>query len=77
MNHHYEGKDLIVRKIEVGTMENNVYILECPHTHEGFLVDGCFEPDKIMAGAASVLNDRCEEIRAGDTACANALASSA
>ena len=51
MTHHYEGDDLIVRKIRVGTLENNVYILECPHTHEGFLVDGCFEADKIVAGA--------------------------
>jgi glyoxylase-like metal-dependent hydrolase (beta-lactamase superfamily II) len=49
--HHYEGDDLIVRKIEVGTMENNVYVLECPETHEAFLVDGCFEPDKILEGA--------------------------
>ena len=40
MTHHYEGDDLIVRKLEVGSMENNVYVLECPHTHEGFLVDG-------------------------------------
>jgi glyoxylase-like metal-dependent hydrolase (beta-lactamase superfamily II) len=51
MTHHYEGDDLIVRKIEVGTMENNVYVLECPHTHEGFLIDGCFEADVILAGA--------------------------
>lgn len=51
MKHHYEGDDLIVRKIEVGTMENNVYVLECPTTHEAFLVDGCFEPDTILAGA--------------------------
>lgn len=51
MTHHYEGDDLIVRKIEVGTLENNVYVLECPATHEGFLIDGCFEADKILAGA--------------------------
>jgi len=51
MTHHYEGDDLIVRKIEVGEMENNVYVLECPATHEAFLVDGCFEPDEILAGA--------------------------
>ena len=51
MTHHYEGDDLIVRKIEVGAMENNVYVLECPHTHEAFLVDGCFEPDQILEGA--------------------------
>lgn len=51
MAHHYEGSDLIVRKIEVGQMENNTYILECPETHEALLVDGCFEPDQILEGA--------------------------
>ena len=51
MAHHYAGDDLIVRKIEVGTMENNVYVLECPETHEALIVDGCFEPEKIVAGA--------------------------
>ena len=51
MTHHYAGDDLIVRKIEVGTMENNVYVLECPESHEALIVDGCFEPDKILAGA--------------------------
>ena len=50
MTHHYEGDDLIVRKIEVGTMENNVYVLECPETHEALLIDGCFEAEKIIAG---------------------------
>jgi glyoxylase-like metal-dependent hydrolase (beta-lactamase superfamily II) len=49
--HHYEGDDLIVRKIEVGTMENNVYVLECPETHDALVVDGCFEPDAIIDGA--------------------------
>lgn len=51
MTHHYEGDDLIVRKIEVGTMENNVYVLECPETHHSFIVDGCFEAEKILAAA--------------------------
>jgi glyoxylase-like metal-dependent hydrolase (beta-lactamase superfamily II) len=48
---HYEGDDLIVRKIEVGTMENNVYVLECPETHDALLVDGCFDADRILASA--------------------------
>ncbi len=48
MAHHHDGADLIVRKIEVGTMENNVYVLECPETHEALLVDGSFEPDAIL-----------------------------
>ena len=51
MSHHYEGDDLIVRKIEVGPMENNTYVLECPETHEALLVDGCFEPEQIAEGA--------------------------
>ena len=49
MTHHYTGDDLIVRKVEVGTMGNNTYYLECPETHEALLVDGCFEADKIIA----------------------------
>ena len=51
MTHHYEGDDLIVRKIRVGPMENNTYVLECPETHDALLVDCCFEPDAILKGA--------------------------
>ena len=51
MAHHYEGDDLIVRKIGVGDMGNNVYVLECPETHDAFIVDACFEPDTIIDGA--------------------------
>jgi glyoxylase-like metal-dependent hydrolase (beta-lactamase superfamily II) len=52
MSHHYEGDDLIVRKIEVGNMENNTYVLECPDTHDALLIDGCFEADVILEGAS-------------------------
>lgn len=48
MGHHYEGRDLVIRKIRVGEMENNVYLLEDPGTHDALLVDACFEPDTIM-----------------------------
>jgi glyoxylase-like metal-dependent hydrolase (beta-lactamase superfamily II) len=51
MTHHYEGDDLIVRKLEVGNMENNVYVLEDPETHEALLIDGCFEADHLIEGA--------------------------
>ena len=51
MRHHYQGHDLIVRKIEVGSFENNVYVLECPETHDALIVDACFEPDAIVEGA--------------------------
>lgn len=48
MAHHYEGDDLIIRKIQVGNMENNVYVLECPETHHALLVDGSFEAGAIL-----------------------------
>lgn len=48
MSHHYEGPDLIVRKVEVGNLENNVYVLEDPETHEALLIDGCFEAENII-----------------------------
>ena len=48
MAHHYEGDDLIVRKLEVGQMENNTYVLECPETHESLIVDGSFDPKTIL-----------------------------
>jgi glyoxylase-like metal-dependent hydrolase (beta-lactamase superfamily II) len=49
--HHYEGDDLIVRKIRVGAMGNNSYVLECPRTHDALLVDACFDAAKILEGA--------------------------
>jgi glyoxylase-like metal-dependent hydrolase (beta-lactamase superfamily II) len=48
VTYHYEGDDLIVRKIGVGSFENNVYILECPETNESVIVDGCFEAGTII-----------------------------
>jgi glyoxylase-like metal-dependent hydrolase (beta-lactamase superfamily II) len=48
MKHHYEGDDLVVRKIRVGDMENNTYVLECPETHQALLVDGCFDAPRIL-----------------------------
>jgi glyoxylase-like metal-dependent hydrolase (beta-lactamase superfamily II) len=50
--HHYEAEDLILRKIRVGPMENNTYVLECPETHGALLVDGCFEADNILDASA-------------------------
>jgi glyoxylase-like metal-dependent hydrolase (beta-lactamase superfamily II) len=46
---HYSGDDLIVRKIRVGELENNTYLFECPRTHDALLIDGCFEPEVILA----------------------------
>ncbi len=46
--HHYAGDDLIVRKIRVGDMENNVYVLEDPATHDALLIDGCFDAPAVL-----------------------------
>ena len=51
MTHHAHDDQVKVHKIEVGEMENNVYILECPHTNEALLVDASFEADKILNSA--------------------------
>lgn len=48
MTFHYEGEDLIVRKREVGDMENNTYVLECPETHASLLIDACWESEQII-----------------------------
>ncbi|HZA41161.1 MAG TPA: MBL fold metallo-hydrolase [Actinomycetota bacterium] len=48
MTHHYAGADLIVRKLEVGEMENNTYVLECPETHAAIVIDACWEPERIV-----------------------------
>ncbi|MFN2489783.1 MAG: MBL fold metallo-hydrolase [Actinomycetota bacterium] len=52
MVQRYEGEDVILRKIRVGPMENNAYILECPETHDALLVDACSQADTILDGAA-------------------------
>lgn len=54
MSHHYAGDDLVVRKIRVGDMENNTYVLECPETHDALLIDGCFEAETILSGCEGV-----------------------
>ncbi|MEA2434961.1 MAG: hypothetical protein QOG54_2418 [Actinomycetota bacterium] len=51
VGHHYEGVDLIIRKLQIGEYENNIYVLEDPATHDALLIDGCFEADQIIKGA--------------------------
>lgn len=45
---HHTNSDVVVRKVEVGGMENNAYVLEDASTRESLIVDGCFEADKIL-----------------------------
>lgn len=51
MAHHYEGDDLIVRKLQIGPLDNNVYVLECPSTHESVVVDASQDAGAIAEAA--------------------------
>ncbi|MDQ4095542.1 MAG: MBL fold metallo-hydrolase [Actinomycetota bacterium] len=51
---HHTNSDVVVRKIEVGPMENNTYVLEDAATREALIVDGCFEADKILEAVRGV-----------------------
>ena len=51
MAHHYEGDDLVVRKLQIGPMDNNVYVLECPSTHESIVVDASQDAGAIAEAA--------------------------
>ena len=56
--HHYEGDDLIVRKIRVGDLENNVYVLEDPATHDALLVDNEDEALAEIGADRTVVDER-------------------
>jgi glyoxylase-like metal-dependent hydrolase (beta-lactamase superfamily II) len=43
-----------MRKLEVGSFENNCYILTCPETLESIVIDPAFEADKILAECEGV-----------------------
>ena len=50
MAFHYEG-DFQLKKLEVGTMENNCYILIDPESKEALIVDAAWEPERILQEA--------------------------
>jgi glyoxylase-like metal-dependent hydrolase (beta-lactamase superfamily II) len=51
MQQHYDrtfdADGLRLRKVEVGTMENNIYIVSDVETGEAYVIDGGYEPDAI------------------------------
>jgi glyoxylase-like metal-dependent hydrolase (beta-lactamase superfamily II) len=49
MTFHYEG-DFQLKKLEVGGMENNCYVLIDPDSKEALIIDAAWEPDRILAG---------------------------
>ena len=43
-----------IRTLSVGSMDNNVYLLICPDTGQGVLVDAASEADRILEAAEGV-----------------------
>jgi len=43
-----QGKGAMIRRLEVGTFENNCYILTCPDSEEVVIIDPASEGDKIL-----------------------------
>jgi len=48
------GADFEVQALQVGTMENVVYLLRDPDTREGYVIDAGWEPDRIAEAADDV-----------------------
>ena len=44
---HYDG-EVRVTKINMGPYNNNGYILTCPETNEGIIIDTPAEPEKLL-----------------------------
>lgn len=45
---HFEDDRLVVKKLSVGEMDNNVYILIDPGTNQSVIVDCADEPERIL-----------------------------
>lgn len=56
MQQHYERLfgGLGLKKIEVGTLGNNVYVLWDEVSRDAYLIDGGFEPEAVAAAAAGL-----------------------
>ena len=44
---HFEG-DVRINKINMGPYDNNGYIIVCPETNEGIIIDTPAEPEKLL-----------------------------
>ena len=50
---HFDG-DVRITKINMGPYDNNGYILVCPETNEGIIIDTPGEPEKLLNEIGSV-----------------------
>ena len=48
MSLHYDS-EVRITKVNMGPYDNNGYILSCPETNEGIIVDTPAEPEKLLA----------------------------
>jgi glyoxylase-like metal-dependent hydrolase (beta-lactamase superfamily II) len=51
---HLDDGRLLVRKVCVGPLENNAYIVACAATREAVLIDAAAEPDRLVRACESV-----------------------
>jgi glyoxylase-like metal-dependent hydrolase (beta-lactamase superfamily II) len=51
---HHHDETLKIRKICVGILENNVYVVACARTGRAVVIDAAAEPDRIVAEVADV-----------------------
>ncbi|MEA2001756.1 MAG: MBL fold metallo-hydrolase [Actinomycetota bacterium] len=49
---HFENDDLHIRKVEVGTLGNNMYVVTCRQTSTSVIVDAAAEPNQAIEAAA-------------------------
>ena len=47
MGYHYDG-DFKLKKLEVGTMENNCYVLIDPDSNDALIIDAAWETERIL-----------------------------
>ncbi len=50
---HYDG-DIRITKINMGSFNNNGYIVVCPETNEGVIIDTPAEPEKLLNAIGDV-----------------------
>lgn len=51
---HYEDDELRIRKVVVGKLENNVYVVACAKTGHAVIIDAADDPDTIEAAVDDV-----------------------
>lgn len=51
---HFEDGQVVVRKLCVGPMENNAYLVACRATGAAVLIDAAAEPDVLLAAASDL-----------------------